>query len=452
MVDCILLGATLPGLTLGAMLARAGWKVLLLEKKRVPGGRVAPWKREGYLSLPGIPRIRYGEKGPFHKICAHLGFEPLLVPLNQAWVLDIDGKVRRITIGRPGILRAEFFSLWDRVSALRLLRGLRGETLEDMEEESLEEWFVRNKIRGSLQKYLKIIAYESTHCTAPEKISAGETLRCFQKAFRLRSYLAYPRGGWLPILERFEQLIQEHGEIRWHTRVERIEIQEGRVAGVRLDGETLPARYVVCATPCQQLVSLLPQDATTGDFIDLCKKAVPSTALIVDLALKHRIFRKKGLWFFLDPPCYGTFLSNLYHRHAPAGKQLVTFVCPCSLEEVRRPELIRTLEKKIEENLRKAIPRAEMAVEWKRSHAVRMLDSIAIQADQTRKDRPGYRVPNVKGLYLVGDSTCAPGACMELEYESVLACYERMLEDRKAQGGESAGDRRKPQGERKRNI
>ena len=432
MHDCILLGATLPGMTLGAMLARAGWKVLMLEKKRVSGGRAAPWKREGYLSLPGIPRIRYGEKGPFHRICKQLGLEPLLVPLNQAWVLDTDEKVRRITIGRPGVLRGEFFSTWDRVFALRLLRSLRGETLEDMEEESLEEWFVRNKIRGSLQKYLKVLAYESTHCTAPEKISAGETLRCFQKAFRLHSYLAYPREGWIPILERLEQEIKRQGEIRWQTKVERIEIEQGRAVGVKVGGETLKARQVVCAVPCQRLIGLLPKDATTKEYGKLCRKAVPSTALIVDLALKHRIFHKKGLWFFMDPPSYGTFLSNLYHRHAPPGKQLATFVCPCSPEEVRQPEVMRALEKKIEENLRKAMPRAGMTVEWKRSHVVRMLDSIAIQADQTRKDRPGYRVPNVKGLFLVGDSTCAPGACMEMEYESVLACYERMVAERNA--------------------
>ena len=430
MFDCILLGATLPGMALGAMLARAGWKILLLERKQVVGGRDAPWYRDGYCSLPGIPRVRYGEKGPFYRICKQLGLEPRLVPLNQAWVLDTDEKVRRITVGRPGIFRADFFSAWDRFFAWRLLRSLRGETLEDLEEASLEEWFVRNNIRGSLQKYLKVLACESTHCTVPEKMSAGETLRSFQKAFRLRSYLAYPREGWVPFLEQLEQEIRGNGEIRWKTRADRIEIEDGKVAGVKVEGEILKARQVVCAMPCQQLAGLLPEGTTTKEFERLCRNVVPSTALVVDFALKYRIFHKKGLWFFLDPLCYGAFLSNLCHRHAPAGKQLATFVCPCSPEEIRQPEVTRALEKKIEANLKKAVPRAGMAVEWKRSHLVHMLDSVAIQADQTRKDRPGYRVPNVKGLFLVGDSTCAPGACMEMEYESVLACFDRMAAER----------------------
>jgi len=156
MFDCILLGATLPGMALGAMLARAGWKILLLERKQVVGGRDAPWYRDGYCSLPGIPRVRYGEKGPFYRICKQLGLEPRLVPLNQAWVLDTDEKVRRITVGRPGIFRADFFSAWDRFFAWRLLRSLRGETLEDLEEESLREQGEARKLKveGDLEGYL----------------------------------------------------------------------------------------------------------------------------------------------------------------------------------------------------------------------------------------------------------------------------------------------------------
>jgi len=137
----------------------------------------------------------------------------------------------------------------------------------------------------------------------------------------------------------------------------------------------------------------------------------------------------------LDPPAYGAFLSNFYHGHAPVGKQLLTFVCPVSQQEARDHQRMQALEKKIEENLRKAFPPIETAVEWKRAHVDRNLDSIGIRADQSQKDRPGYRVPQVDGLFLVGDSTCAPGTAMEMEYESVLACYKRIMEDREEREG-----------------
>jgi len=426
MFDCVVIGVTLPGLFLGAMLVQAGKKVLLLERKPAAGGRISSWEREGFLSMQGIPRIRYGDKGPFSRICRQLGLDFHLEPLNQAWVLDTDEKLKRITMGKPGVLRAEFLSPLDRFTAWNLLRSFKKEKLEEMEEVSLEEWFVKNRIRASLQKYLQVLAYESTHCAEPDKISAGETLRCFQKSFEARAYLAYPRQGWEGILESLKQEISKNGEIRWQTKVDRIEIKDGKAVGVRVNTETVQSDCVVCAIPCQQLVSLLPEGATTSEYIQLCQKAEPSVALVVDIALKHRIFPRKGLWFFLDPPSYGTFLSNLSYLHAPAGKQLATFVCPCSQREARQPGFTETLEAKVEENIRKAIPSKEMAVEYIRSHMVRMLDSVAIRADQTRKDRPGYCVPNLMNCFLVGDSTCAPGACWEMEFESVLACYSRM--------------------------
>jgi len=426
MYDFIIVGVTFPGLLLGAMVARQGKSVLLLDRQHVAGGSISPWRREGYLSLQGIPRIRYGKKGPFADICERIGLSLHLEPLNQAWVLDTDGKLKRITVGKPGLLMGDFLAPLDRFSAVRVKRMCRAEKLEELEEVSLEAWFVKNKIRPSLQRYFQVLAYESTHCTDTGRISAGETLRCFRKAFEKKSYMAYPKKGWMDVLEKLEEKVKGKAEIRWGSKVDRIVVENGKVKGVRVNGESIQADSVVSAVPCRKMIQLLARDTTTEEFIKLCKGAEPSAALIVDIALKYRIFKKKGLWFFLDPPCYGTFLSNLSHMHAPAGKQLATFVCPCSRQEARQPGFIQALEKKIEENLRLALPQQKMAVEWIRSHVVHDLDSVAIRSDQTRTERPGYRVPRLDNLFLVGDSTCAPGACWEMEFESVLACFDRI--------------------------
>lgn len=426
MYDCVIVGGSLPGLALGAMLARRGKRVLLLERKSIVGGRVAPWHREGYSSLPGIPRVRYGSKGPFYRICRHLGWDPPLLSLNRAWVVGAARGTKRITLGKPGPLRGEFLTVLDRFYAWRLLRSLAADRLDELDEMSLEEWFVRNRVRPSLQKVLRLVACEATHCSAVDLISAGETLRVFQKAFRLGTYLAYPRWGWLPVLERFLEEIRRNGEVRLRTKAEGISVQEGRAVGVYVGGAFVRSRWVVCAIPCQQLFRILDPAKTTPEYVRLCTQAKPSMGLAVDFALSRRVSRAKGLWFFLDPPSYGVFLSNLCHRHAPVGKQLASFITPCSPEEARQPETIQTLETKIEENLRRACPAVEHAVEWKRAQVVRMLDSVAVRADQPRQDRPGYRVPQIENLYLVGDSTCAPGVCWEIEFEATLACLERI--------------------------
>lgn len=428
MYDCVIVGGSLPGLALGAMLARRGKRILLLERKNVVGGRVAPWHREGYSSLPGIPRVRYGSKGAFCRICRDLGWDPPLLSLNRTWVVGAAGGTRRITLGKPGPLRGEFLSLLDRFYAWRLLRSLQADRLDELDEMSLEDWFVRNRVRPSLQNLFQLIACEATHCSAPDRISAGETLRVFQKAYRLGTYLAYPRWGWLPVLERFLEEIRKSGEVRLRTRAENVCVEQGKAVGVRVGGSLIRSRSVVCAIPCQQVFRILDPAATTPEYVRLCSQAKPSMGLTVDFALSRRVSRTKGLWFFLEPPTYGVFVSNLCHRHAPVGRQLASFVCPCSAEEARQPEALQALEAKIEENFRRACPAVEHAVEWKRAQVVRMLDSVAVRADQTRQDRPGYRVPLVENLFLVSDSTCAPGVSWEIEFEAALACLEKITD------------------------
>ena len=427
MLDFIVVGVTFPGLLLAAMLVQRGKRVLLLERQREAGGRISSWQREGYLSLQGVPRIRYGEQGAFCRACSRIGLPLHLEPLNQAWILDTDEKLKRITVGNPGAFTADYLSPWDRFSALRILYSLKPHHLEDLEEVSLEAWCLQNKIRPSLRRTFQALACEITHCTDLDRIPAGETLRCFRTAYRARSYLAYPKKGWVDVLDRLQREVERNGQIRWDARVERIEVEHGHAAGVRVHGELIRAGCVVCAIPCQKMIRLLPRESTTREYRQLCTRLEPSAGLIVDIALRHRVFSKKGLWFFLDPPSYGTFLSNLHHMHAPPGKQLATFVCPCLPHEARQPGFTQTLERKIERNLRTALPGTEIHVEWVRSHVVRVLDSVGIRVDQPRTERPGYTVPGVARLFLVGDSTCAAGGCWEMEYESVLACYDRIF-------------------------
>ena len=427
MADCIIIGATLPGLALGALLARKGKRVVVIERTSVPGGRAALWEREGYTSLSGIQRIRYGKHGAFTRICRAVGIDLALSNLETLSVLDVDGKVKRIPTGYTECITTEFFSLFDRIQALRMFRTLRNTShFEELEEVGLEEWFVRDNVGKSLQRVFSLLACEVMNCTAIERISSGGFLASFKRVLETGCYLAYPRWGWEPLLQSFQKEILKRGEIRWNCRVDAIRVSHGRVRGVETGSQNVESRCVVSALPCQQLFKILSPGVTHQEFVALCRKSKPSAGIIMDFAMKHRVTKDKGMWFFLDPPSYGVFVSNLCHRHAPPGRQLATCICPCSIEEAKQADITGVFERKMEQNLRAAFPGIETSLEWKRSRVVLMLDSVEMNIMQTRKDRPGYHVPNVEGLYMVGDSTCAPGVTAEVEYESVLGCYEKI--------------------------
>lgn len=46
--DVIIIGTGIGGAAIGALLAHAGWKILILEKNKIVGGRYTTYKRYGF--------------------------------------------------------------------------------------------------------------------------------------------------------------------------------------------------------------------------------------------------------------------------------------------------------------------------------------------------------------------------------------------------------------------
>ena len=72
------------------------------------------------------------------------------------------------------------------------------------------------------------------------------------------------------------------------------------------------------------------------------------------------------------------------------------------------------------------VPVMENAIQWKRALHLPVVDGAVVNVNQTMDKRPGFRVPGVKGLFLVGDSTAAPGAGGDIGHESVHLAYEEI--------------------------
>jgi hypothetical protein len=52
-----------------------------------------------------------------------------------------------------------------------------------------------------------------------------------------------------------------------------------------------------------------------------------------------------------------------------------------------------------------------------------MVDGVEVNVNQHRLKRPGFKVPGVGGLFLVGDSLKGAGAGGDVGHESVLGAY-----------------------------
>jgi len=195
---------------------------------------------------------------------------------------------------------------------------------------------------------------------------------------------------------------------------------------VTVGGKKYAADRVVLNMPVQEIFSVVSERSCRKEYVNLCKNLLPTSGIFVDIALRREISGIDGLLYSANPPAYGIVTSNICKAVAPPGAQLLTMFYPTSLADVTGR---RSIKKNIEElwiAIKSFFPEIEKDILWKREVALKMIDGVQVNVDQTEERRPGSTVPDVQNLYLVGDSIAAPGAGGDVGNESVLITFEKM--------------------------
>ena len=304
--DTLIIGAGHNGLTAAAWLAKAGKRVLVLEKRPVVGGfcmgqddapALAPFPR-GILR-PGIIRHlgleRFG-LNPAPASTDLISFLPdsrqLILSADTAKTVDSISHFSRPDAARwPDFVRfmdkaavaleAAYatpipplpkFSLSEGLPLAQLAFKLRGLGAKDMyafirllpmsAREFLDEWFESDVLKAAL-------ASLGIHNANLGVMSAGSAYNL------LHQYLV--RGGWgqpisdsLQVIAALESAAKSYGaEIRVSAEVERITVENGRVIGVLLtSGEHLSASSVLSsADPKHTFLSLVTSEPLDPEFV-----------------------------------------------------------------------------------------------------------------------------------------------------------------------------------------
>ncbi|HEX2450595.1 MAG TPA: phytoene desaturase family protein [Gemmatimonadales bacterium] len=479
-----MIGAGLGGLATASRLAHAGYRVTVLERHALPGGRAGLWESEGFRFDTGpslVLMVEYWQQ-LFRDVGRRFEDYVALVQLDPNYRIHYpDGSTLEITSrldallenverlepgATPGMLRflaksgelyrkglsfidrnmyspSSMFSL-DHVSMLLgtgALGGLRQMVAKYVRDERLRDALTFQSL------YLGLSPYESMaiYSLLPYAEIAGG--------------LYYPMGGMHRLSAALAQLATEHGaELRFSARVTRIEHAGRAVTGVRLDdGSHLPADLIVSNADLPYTYGTLLGEEYPG----IAGKQFSCSVVLMYLGVSRRysgllhhnlvvpsrmrdacnaIFRHHRMP--VDPPFYVCAPSRTDPSVAPAGCENLFVLVLAPSQDPARPVDWAVEGPRVESAMLDRLERCGLA--GLRSHIVtrRLVtpDDFTQLFGNTRGEafglshglsqigylRPHNRHSRLSNLYFVGQST-HPGCGLPMVLISARCVAERVL-------------------------
>lgn len=354
----VVIGAGIGGLTAGALLARRGDEVLMLDQALVPGGCASTFQRQGFTFDVGATQVAGLEPGGIH----HRIFTELAIPLPEATACDpacavyLPGESEPIPVWRdrdrwqaerqrqfPGsepfwqLLAALFRASWafqarDPVLPPRtvwdcwqLVQAVRPGTLV-----TLPHTFatVGDALRGyGLADDRRLKTFLDLQLKLYSQVDADETSLLYAATALSVSQapqgLSHLHGSMQVLSDRLVAALErDGGKLLLRHTVEQIHTDAGKVTGVQIRNQktgqvwTEPADHVVANVTVQNLMQLLGDRAPQGYRQRVDKLRPSSGAFVIYLGVDDRAL----------PPDCPPHLQFLYDYAGPIGENNSLFV------------------------------------------------------------------------------------------------------------------------------
>jgi len=286
--DVVVIGSGIGGLTAAAYLVRSGLSVLLIERHQKVGGYCGSFWRDGYCFDEAVHYVNhYSPGGILRDICEELEISDRL-KIASADISDV--------ILLPDI----------RISIYRDWRKTVGHLAEDFhneqkgiqnffEEVALSDfptWYVKYR-RQTFHDLLDLHFKDTRLKTAlgllattlglpPNQLSALAALAYFKGSVLDGGY--HPVGGAQKLSDALRECFEASGgDVVVGTAVQRIEVSNGKVQGVKLeDGRRVEGRAVLSnADATYTYERLIGQEHCGNNFLNRIRKLRPSLSMVV---------------------------------------------------------------------------------------------------------------------------------------------------------------------------
>ncbi|MFC1824581.1 phytoene desaturase family protein [Thermodesulfobacteriota bacterium] len=444
--DAIIIGAGMSGLSVGALLANSGARVLILEKGVEPGGRNCKIEYNGFTLDNGLHA--FGREGYLEDVFEKVGKPlPNMRPIDDTYLfLDGDWKNVKNLVPR------------DKVKKIyKEILETPNEKIEALDDVSLKEWVGQRTSDEILHRFFCNIGQMYLVANKYELISASEVLFAIKDCLLRRGS---QQGFWIDggdnkfILPLVEAVQERGGEIRLGVRVDEIIVKNGVTQGIAIEKprvnlsqmpetDEIKAPIIISTLPLWDLFSIVSEEHFPVWYTDWVKSIMHRVSYFYTLfaGLKKPLWKEGGFKIHPKFPPTGLFsifteISNMDKTNAPDGKGFM--ICTTQGYYDEFPNLFDANQAKVRRDVKRLFDRFEEGIDtflegfkenrlWTFRHAARY--SIAQEPGMVGKFRPGAKPPEVKGLYLASDTIRTRGVGINSAACAALNCFDRIRED-----------------------
>ena len=434
----LVIGAGISGLSTAALLANDNIHSTIYEKSSSVGGRTSTSIYKGHILDNGFHVMPFYKKSKIYEILKKLNIVSKLKLADVSNIAFYDGnRFHKYPKGILDILQLTLIPFRSRIALLKVLLPMAFTSIEKTEQfdqTSLTE--ITKKLDNESKSFFDAVCMLA-FADIPEHISLGEFIRTIIRANPFRggtSEFGYPdMGGYDKISKLFAEYCLENGsEINLDVQVEKIKIKNGQVNGIIFtNGQFVPSNCVVITFPSYLAINQLFDDGVFNqDFIKSVNRLNKTTSVVeVHFALSEKIDSRQIVFpVGKNYVCKGIFfISNITPSVSPHGEHLMIVGTPVQTEESKNPQRIREIVVKMKEELSILYPDFKRVLLWDMPKAWSLVESVVKEPGLVWRNKMPHEVPNVKGLFFVGDSTISYGIGTDSAAHSSILCHPKIM-------------------------
>ena len=436
--EVIIIGAGVSGLSSAALLVKEKIPVRIFEKSAKVGGRTTSSIFRNNILDNGFHIMPFYKTSAVYQILKKIG---IASKIDLAKVTEIsfyrDTKFHKYPKGIGDVLSTSLLPFSSRIKLLKILLPMAFSSMEKAEQldsHSLTE--LTRKLDDKTKSFFDAVCMLAFADT-PDHVSLGEFVRTIIRANPFKggtSEFAYPQvGGYDTISKYISEYVKEEGAlIHLSNSISKIVVQDKKVKGiVTSKGEFFPSNCVIISNPAYLAVNqFFDNGVFSQEFLNNVNRLNKTTSVVeVHFCLSKKIdtqqvvfpvgehYTAKGIFF----------ITNITSTVSPKDQHLVMAGTPVSSQDAENPAQIKQIVEKMKEDIEGIYPDFKKVLLWERPMAWKLVEAVVKEPGLVWKQKMPHQIPEVAGLFFVGDSTISYGIGTDSAAHSSILCHPKIV-------------------------